>query len=340
DEGPTAEDEDLAAGDEGLATGDEGPSMRVESLGLGRDAAVLKGQQRATPVVETAVVRDPRHRIPPHRFHQITLIHASPTLVPILRRTARMVVRVPPAMSPGLSASIAEVAAMSDLAFRKRFWSSNESSPSLSPPDLPLRKRYRGTSELVEDDEEEEDDDEEEDKEIEERDEGLATGDEGPSTRVESLGLGRDAAVLKAVGEPLGLGYEALRRREIALEEGRMPSVLETPLSPKLSSGSLLVFLAPFIAPLPISPPTIPLTVQSPVASPARAETERYQFRSLEHKHERVAVTFGVTWRPVLALESWAGQTDAQRAALWHAISDTHMENQELRLQIAKDRRV
>ncbi|GJR49954.1 zinc finger, CCHC-type containing protein [Tanacetum coccineum] len=56
DEDPAAEDEDPAAGDEGLATGDEGPGMRVESLGLGGDAAVPEGQQRATPVVETAVV--------------------------------------------------------------------------------------------------------------------------------------------------------------------------------------------------------------------------------------------------------------------------------------------
>ncbi|GKC08623.1 hypothetical protein Tco_1000233 [Tanacetum coccineum] len=45
--------------------------------------------------------------------------------------------------------------------------------------------------------------------------------------------------------------------------------------------------------------------------------------RSLEHEQERVAMTFRALWRPVLALESWAGQTDAQRAALWHAISDT-----------------
>nr|GEU46817.1 hypothetical protein [Tanacetum cinerariifolium] len=71
--------------------------------------------------------------------------------------TAYMAMRVPPAMSPGLSASITEVAAMSDLVFCKRFRSFYESSPSLSLPDLPLRKRYQGTSELVEDEEEEED---------------------------------------------------------------------------------------------------------------------------------------------------------------------------------------
>ncbi|GKD37425.1 hypothetical protein Tco_1257632 [Tanacetum coccineum] len=92
----------------------------------------------------------------------------------------------------------------------------------------------------------------------------------------------------------------------------------------------------------------VPLTVPSPVATPAIAETEgfltelgaqvemqgglisdhaRYRFRSLEYEQERVAVTFRAIWRPMLALEAWAGQTDAQRAALWHAISDEQGEN-------------
>ncbi|GKF89562.1 hypothetical protein Tco_0263525, partial [Tanacetum coccineum] len=196
-----------------------------------------------------------------------------PTLVPILCRTPRMAVRVPPTMSPVLSASMEEVAAMSNLAFHKRFRSSYESSPSSSPPDLPLRKHYWGTSELVADDEEKEDDEEgddededeemEEDKEMEESsdydsvsedaedegattkdedlavgDEGLTAGDEGPGIGVESFSLGGDkvvpvgqpraAPVIEiAVGEPLGLGYGALRRREIALGEGWMPSVFE-----------------------------------------------------------------------------------------------------------------
>ncbi|GJR02118.1 hypothetical protein Tco_0525102 [Tanacetum coccineum] len=39
--------------------------------------------------------------------------------------------------------------------------------------------------------------------------------------------------------------------------------------------------------------------------------SQRYQFRSLEHEQERVTVTFGALWRPMLALESWAGQMDA-----------------------------
>ncbi|GJU10108.1 hypothetical protein Tco_1132504, partial [Tanacetum coccineum] len=196
------------------------------------------------------------------------LTHTTPALVPILHRTARIAVHVPPVMSPSFSASIAEVAATSDSTFRKRFRSSYESSPSSSPSDLPLRKRYLGTSELVEDEEEEEEDDEEEDddeeeEEIEERsdsdsesedaedegptaededpalgDKGLVVGDEGPGMRVESLGLGGDESVPEgqqrvgsvvktAMGEPLGLGYGELRCREIALGEGRMPSVFE-----------------------------------------------------------------------------------------------------------------
>nr|GEW44500.1 hypothetical protein [Tanacetum cinerariifolium] len=60
--------------------------------------------------------------------------------------------------------------------------------------------------------------------------------------------------------------------------------------------------------------------------------SKRYQLRSLDNKKERVVVTGGAIRRPVLALESWAGQTDTQRAALWHTISDTHIKNQELRL--------
>ncbi|GKG58024.1 hypothetical protein Tco_0589635, partial [Tanacetum coccineum] len=49
-------------------------------------------------------------------------------------------------MSPRLSASITGVAAMSDLAFRKRFSSSYDCSPS---PTLLVQKRYRGMAELI-----------------------------------------------------------------------------------------------------------------------------------------------------------------------------------------------
>ncbi|GKE30688.1 hypothetical protein Tco_1446072, partial [Tanacetum coccineum] len=223
---------------------------------------------------------------------------APPALVPILRRTARMAVCVPPAMSSGLSASIAEVAAMSESAFRKRFRSSYESLPSLSPLDLPLRKSYRGTSELAEDSEE---DGDEEDEEIEERGQQQAA-----------------LVVGTVVSLPLALRYGALRHRELALEEDHIystfevgqgsrsapeskrpervstsrqptlttwtdpedgmvyidvpaypppPPPVQTPASPEWTSGSLLISPSPSVVPSHASSPMIPLTVPSPVAS-------------------------------------------------------------------------
>ncbi|GJS65583.1 hypothetical protein Tco_0680147 [Tanacetum coccineum] len=318
--------------------------------------------------------------------------------------TARMAVRVPHAMSPGLSASIAKVAAMSNSAFCKRFSSSYESSPSSLPPDLPSRKRYRGMSELVEDEEEEEDDKEEDDEDEDEEIEESSYSDRGDEVVPE--GQQRAALVVETtVGEPLGLGYEALRRREIALREGRMPSVFEVgqssgsvpeperpervsaltqptlttwidpedgiayidvpaypppappiqiPPSLEWSSGSLHVSPAPSIVPSPISSPMIPLIVPSPVAPPTTAEAEGFLTElgaqvemqgGLIHDHtvrlrelspalfERYDRDIRELFtrsgaRPVLALESWAGQRDAKRASMWHAISDTQMVNE------------
>ncbi|GJW92007.1 hypothetical protein Tco_0169560 [Tanacetum coccineum] len=236
--------------------------------------------------IDTETLKSPLTIAPPISLSEST----PPVLIPILRRTARVAVRVPHTMSSGLSASMAEMAAMSESALHKRFRSSYESSPSVSPLDLPSRKHYRGTSELVEDSEE---DDDEEDEEIEEsmdsdsvsedaedegptaededpaaEDEGLTAGVEGPGMHdegygldderhgkddesrgiddeghsVESDGLGleeeEEEAILggqqqttpvvgKTVSAPLGLGYGALRRRELALEEGDVYSTFE-----------------------------------------------------------------------------------------------------------------
>ncbi|GJX21364.1 hypothetical protein Tco_0224041 [Tanacetum coccineum] len=148
------------------------------------------------------------------------------------------------------------------------------------------------------------------------------------------------------------------------------PPVQTQPL-PEWTSGLLHISPSPSVVPSPISSPMIPLTVPSLVAIPTTTETEgfltelgaqrydrdigelftrsravrdeifsqRYRFRSLEYEQERVAMTFGAIWRPVLALKLWAGQMDAQRAALWHAISDMQGENYDLRLQLAEERR-
>nr|GEX22561.1 hypothetical protein [Tanacetum cinerariifolium] len=224
------------------------------------------------------------------------LTHTTPTLVPILHKSARMAVRVPPMMLPGLSTSMEEVAAMSNLALCKRFRSSYESSPSSSPLDIPLRKRYRGMSELVEDDmdveDDEEGDDKEEDKEMKERDEGLGMG-------VEGLSLGRDEAVPggqqressvteTTVGEPLGLGYGAQPTQTTWMDpddaivnidvHAYLPLAppVQTPPLPRWSSGSLLISPAPSIVHSHISSPIISLTVLLPIASPATAETEGF----------------------------------------------------------------
>nr|GFB00901.1 hypothetical protein [Tanacetum cinerariifolium] len=183
---------------------------------------------------------------------------------------------------------------MSDSAFRKRFRSSYDSSPS---PALPVRKRYRGTSELILSTDSEGDEKVEEssnyDRESEDAkdegpmaedgdpaagDEGLATGDEGHGIGVESRGLddesrglsggfglgekeeaepeGQQRAV-SVVGtvasEPLGLGYGALRRQELALEVDHV--------------------YTPYIVPSPISSSMMLLTVPSPVASPVATPT-------------------------------------------------------------------
>nr|GFA36854.1 hypothetical protein [Tanacetum cinerariifolium] len=114
--------------------------------------------------VETEALESPHTVSPPTSLPGST----PPTLVPILRRTIRIVVRFPSSISLGLSASIEEMAAMSNLAFRKRFRSSYESSQSSLPPDLPLRKHYQ-----------EDEGPTVKDGDPAAKDEGLAAGDEG-----------------------------------------------------------------------------------------------------------------------------------------------------------------
>nr|GEZ12008.1 hypothetical protein [Tanacetum cinerariifolium] len=327
-----------------------------------RQAYLVRTDTESKPFedpIDTEATKSPHTVAPP-----TSLLDNTPTtLVLVLRRTARMAVRVPPTMSPGLFAIMEEVAAMSDSAFCKSFRSSYESLPSSSPPDLPLQKRYQ------------------DDKDRAAGDEGLAAGDEGPGIGVESLSLGQSFGSVPESKSPERVS--ALRQSTLTTwmdpEDGIVyidvlayltPALPAQPFpSPEWSFGSLPISPAQSIVPLPISSPMIPLIIPSPVASLATAETggfltelgDRVEIRrglicnhtvrleelsptlferSLEHEQERVAVTFRVIWRSVLALESWAGQTDAQRAALWHDNSDTQRENQELRLQLAKERRV
>ncbi|GJY55446.1 hypothetical protein Tco_0454561 [Tanacetum coccineum] len=130
-----------------------------------------------------------------------------------------------------MSARITETTALSPSSFHKRYRSSYKTSSSSSPPPaLTSRKRYRGTSKLVEDTEDESSDSGtkregsegeshgSEDESHGSKDEGPGSEDEGPGSEEEEEATpeGQQQAVSAentAVDKPLGLGYEALRRQ-------------------------------------------------------------------------------------------------------------------------------
>ncbi|GKA49535.1 hypothetical protein Tco_0742608, partial [Tanacetum coccineum] len=225
------------------------------------------------------------------------LTHATPTLVPVLRRTARIVVHIPQAMSPSLSASMAKVAAMSDSAFRKRMIRGDDEEED---EEIEESSNSDSVSEDVEDD-----GPTAEDKDPVAGDEGLATGDEGPGMGVESPSLGGDEAVPggqqraapvaeTVVGQSSGSVQEferpeivsALRQPTLTTwmdpEDGivyidvptypPLAPPAQTPPSLEWSSSSLPISPAPSIVPSPM----ISLTVPSPVASPATTKTEGF----------------------------------------------------------------
>ncbi|GKE23216.1 hypothetical protein Tco_1434728, partial [Tanacetum coccineum] len=242
--------------------------------------------------------------------HPLTHISPTPTLTraSFHRRTARMTVRVQPAMSPGHSARVTKAMALSDSAFRKRYRSSYE-SPSLSSyPALPVRKRYRGTSELILDTDSEGDEDikeDEEDESLDADDEGERSDDEGQDLDDEGCGLGdedhsRERAFRSWIGAARHRSLESIEEiapgtyevgqssRSMPKQHGankvfafRQPTLttwvdpeddrvytdilvyppvapVQTPLSPKWSSGSL---------PVSQSSPVVPSLIASPVAT-------------------------------------------------------------------------
>ncbi|GKF12292.1 hypothetical protein Tco_0050218, partial [Tanacetum coccineum] len=54
---------------------------------------------------------------------------------------------------------------------------------------------------------------------------------------------------------------------------------------------------------------------------------------SLEHEQERVAMTFRALWRPVLALEAWAGHVDTWLAGMSQTGYDDHRLVHDLLVQ-------
>ncbi|GKF30848.1 hypothetical protein Tco_0100646, partial [Tanacetum coccineum] len=136
------------------------------------------------------------------------LTHVSPTRTPTRalfhRRTTRMTVRAQPAMSPGHSARVVEAMTLSDSAFREG-------------------------DELGDEDTEEDGDDESSDSDDEREgggldNEGQALEDEGPGMEEEEVVQQQAVpAADTAMSEPLGLGYGALRRNELAVGEDQVP---------------------------------------------------------------------------------------------------------------------
>nr|GEV25260.1 hypothetical protein [Tanacetum cinerariifolium] len=146
--------------------------------------------------------------------HPLTHVSPTPTPTRVLfhRRTVRMVVRTQPTLSSGMSAQIAEAAALSPSSFCKRYRSSYETSSS-SSLNLPAWKRYRERESQGLDDD------------------GQGSEDEDPGIEEEEAAPeGQQQAVLvvdTAMDEPLDLGYGGARRRPLESIKEIAPSTYE-----------------------------------------------------------------------------------------------------------------
>ncbi|GJX47127.1 hypothetical protein Tco_0272317 [Tanacetum coccineum] len=206
------------------------------------------------------------------------LTHVSPTPTPTRvsfhHRTARIVMRTQPTLSPGMSARIAEAASLTLSSFRKRYRSSYDTSSS--SPTLPVRKRYREGQDL---------DDEGQDLD----DEGQGLDDEGQGLEDEGPGMEEEEAAPEGQQQAVPV-VDAASSRSVPERQGaervsafRQPTLdtwvdhkddrvytdipayappaapVQTPPSPEWSLGSL-----------PVSPssPVVPSPIASTVATP------------------------------------------------------------------------
>ncbi|GKC13928.1 hypothetical protein Tco_1010710, partial [Tanacetum coccineum] len=175
---------------------EEAPSEAEESQPLGSRVPLMGEEFEAsepsgTRIISSYTLASSDSTTPLSPDHPLT--HVSPTPTPtrasFYRRTTCMTVHAQPAMFPGYSARVAKAMALSDSPFRKRYRSSYETpSPSPSPSStLPVRKRYRGTSELILDTDSEGDELGDEDTEEDKEDESLDADDERERVRGPSI---------------------------------------------------------------------------------------------------------------------------------------------------------
>ncbi|GKA95712.1 hypothetical protein Tco_0817807 [Tanacetum coccineum] len=159
----------------------------------------------------------------------------TPTRVSFHHRTARMAVRTQPTLSPGMSARIAEAAALSPSSFRKRYRYSYETPSPSSSLTLPVRKRYRGTSELIEDTKGES-------SELDSKREGSEDVSLDLDNERESHGLDDEGHGLDEEGQSLEDEDPSIEEEEEAAPEGQQQAVLVVDIlcSKQISKYSIL----------------------------------------------------------------------------------------------------
>ncbi|GKC17777.1 hypothetical protein Tco_1014559 [Tanacetum coccineum] len=195
-----------------------------------------------------------------------------------------MAVRTQPTLSPGMSARIAEAAALSLSSFRKRYRSSYETPSPSSSPTLLVRKRYRGTSELILDTDSKEDElgeeDNEEDKSSDADDERESQGldDKGQGLDDEGQGLDDEGQGLEDEGpddEGQGLDDEGqgLDDEGQGLED-EGPGMKEEEAAPKGQQQAILVVDTVCVYVKPLAPSTYEVR-QSSRSVPEQEGAER-----------------------------------------------------------------
>ncbi|GJW63569.1 hypothetical protein Tco_0115453 [Tanacetum coccineum] len=269
-----------------------------------------------------------------------TLPTPTPTRASFHHRTARMTVWAQPVMSPGHSARVTEGMDLSDSAFRKRYRSSYETPSSSSSLAFLVRKRYQDDEGHGLDDE------------------GHGFDEKVRSVESDVLGLEGDEEAVPEGQQRAALVVEtADGSTYIDVPAYPLPTPpAQTPPSPEWSSSSLPVSPTPSAVPSPISSPMISLTIPSPIASPMAtptatilvdeaqlieigAQLELYEGILQDHTQRldvmpptlfmdidrdvRELYTRAL-WRPVLALEAWAGHVDTRMADMSWAGYDDH----------------
>ncbi|GKE51440.1 hypothetical protein Tco_1486596, partial [Tanacetum coccineum] len=210
---------------------EEAPSEAEESQPLGSRVSIISegfeaSEPSGTRTVSSHFLVSSDSTTPLSPDHPLTQVSPTPTptRVSFHRRTARITVRTQPTLSPGMSARIEKAAAVSPSSFRKRYRSSYETSTSSSLT-LPVRKRYRGTSELILDTDSEGDESREEDTEEDESDGDHGLDDESQGLEDEELGLEEEETapegqqqtvpvVDTAMIEPLGQSSRSMPEQE------------------------------------------------------------------------------------------------------------------------------